>query len=218
MINDITFAFLRAVKENNNLEWMNKNRDLYYLVRDNFHAFSKNLIEETSKLDKRIWPLAIKDATFRFNKDIRFTKDKSPYKTNFGVIIREEGKHGNDAGYYVEVGSGGNFIGGGMYFPPKIIAERVRTHIAKNYSQRKKIITDPVFRKTFSHVLWEQYKRVPKWFDPEHKAKEFLKMKSWYLWHTVSEKKVLGPDFEKYCLSIFKIMKPFNDFLNKAHE
>ncbi|MEI6773811.1 MAG: DUF2461 family protein [bacterium] len=83
MITEITFAFLKAVKENNNLEWMNKNRDLYYLVRDNFHEFAKGLIEKTSKLDNRIGALAIKDATFRFNKDIRFTKDKSPYKTNF---------------------------------------------------------------------------------------------------------------------------------------
>jgi uncharacterized protein (TIGR02453 family) len=93
MITEVTFAFLKAIKENNNLERMNKNRDLYYLVRDNFHAFAKKLIEETSKLDSRIGSLAIKDATFRFNKDIRFTKDKSPYKTNFGVIICEEGKH-----------------------------------------------------------------------------------------------------------------------------
>ncbi len=216
MINDITFAFLKAVKENNNLERMNKNRDLYYLVRDNFHEFAKKLIEETRKLDKRIGPLAIKDATFRFNKDIRFTKDKSPYKTNFWVIIREEGKHGNDAGYYVDVGLEENFIGGGMYLPPRATAERVRIYIAKHYKQLEKIITTPAFKKTFGSVLWEQYKRVPKWFAPDHKAGEFLKMKSRYLGHEISNKKVLDPNFQDYCLSVFKIMKPFNDFLNKA--
>ena len=216
MITEITFAFLKAVKENNNLEWMNKNRDLYYLVRDNFHEFAKWLIEETSKLDKRIGTLAIKDATFRFNKDIRFTKDKSPYKTNFWVIIREEGKHGNDAGYYVDVGPGKSFIGGGMYLPPRATAERVRIYIAKHYKQLEKIINAPAFKKTFGSVLWEQYKKVPKWFDPNHKAGEFLKMKSRYLGHDIPNEKVLDKDFDKYCLSIFKIMKPLNDFLNTA--
>lgn len=216
MINDITFAFLKAVKENNNLDRMNKNRDLYYLVRDNFHQFAKQLIEETAKIDQRIWVLAIKDATFRFNKDIRFTKDKSPYKTNFWVIIRNEGKHGNDSGYYVDIGPGKSFIGGGMYLPPRAVAERVRVYIAKNYIQRKKIISDPSFKKTFGSVLWEQYKKIPKWFDSNHKAGEFLKMKSRYLGHNISDKQVLNPKFKEYCLSVFKTMKPFNDFLNKA--
>jgi len=216
MITEITFAFLKAVKENNNLEWMNKNRDLYYLVRDNFHEFAKGLIEKTSKLDNRIGALAIKDATFRFNKDIRFTKDKSPYKTNFWVIICEEGKHGNDAGYYVDIGPGKSFLGGWMYLPPRAVAERVRTYIAKNHTQRKKIITTPIFKKTFGSVLWEQYKKVPKEFDPNHKAGEFLKMKSRYLGHDIPDKQVLAPDFEEYCIKLFKIIKPFNDFLNRS--
>ncbi len=216
MITEVTFAFLKAVKENNNLERMNKNRDLYYLVRDNFWEFGKKLIEKTRELDTSIWMLDIKDATFRFNKDIRFTKDKSPYKTNFGLIIREEGKHGNGAGYYVDIGIEENFIGGGIYLPPRAVAERVRIYIAKHYTQRQKIITAPTFKKAFGEVLWEKYKRVPKWFDTNHKAGEFLKMKSRYLGHSISEKKVLDPNFSTYCLSLFKIMKPFNDFLNKA--
>lgn len=216
MITEVTFAFLKAVEENNNLEWMNKNRDLYYMVRDNFHEFVKKLIEETSKLDKRIGSLSIKDATFRFNKDIRFTKDKSPYKTNFWVIICEEGKHWNDAGYYVDIGPGKSFIGGWMYLPPRAVAERVRIYIAKHYKQLQKIINVPAFKKIFGSILWEQYKRIPKGFDPSHKAGELLKMKSRYLGHDISDKSVLNPDFEKYCLSVFKIMKPFNDFLNKA--
>lgn len=215
MITEVTFAFLKAVKENNNLEWMNKNRDLYYLVRDNFWEFCKELIEKTNKLDTSIWALAVKDATFRFNKDIRFTKDKSPYKTNFWVIIRKEGKHGNSAGYYVDIWPGQSFIWWGLYLPPRAIAERIRMYIAKNYTQFQKIISAPVFKKTFGVVLWEQYKRVPKWFDPNHKAGEFLKMKSRYIGHDISDKTVLQKDFIDYCLSVFKVLKPLNDFLNK---
>jgi len=83
MISKVTLAFLKAVKENNNLDWMNKNRDLYHMERDNFFDFVKKLIEATQKIDKNLGELSVKDCTFRFNKDIRFTKDKSPYKTNF---------------------------------------------------------------------------------------------------------------------------------------
>jgi len=195
---------------------MNKNRDLYYLVRDNFHAFAKKLIEETRKLDPTIWDLNIKDATFRFNKDIRFTKDKSPYKTNFWVIICDEGKHGNSAGYYVDIGPGKSFIGGGLYLPPRAIAENVRMYIAKHYQQFQNIINNPAFKKTFGSIQWEQYKKVPKWYDSNHKAGEFLKMKSRYIGHDISDKIVLKKDFMDYCLSVFKILKPLNDFLNKA--
>ncbi len=215
MISEITFAFLKAVKENNNLEWMNKNRDLYHMVRDNFHEFAKKLIEETGKVDKNIWELSVKDATFRFNKDIRFTKDKSPYKTNFWVIIREEGKHGNGAGYYVHIQPGECFIGWWMYMPTAPTLQRVRTYIAKNYKQLEKIISTPVFKKTFGSLMWDELQKVPRWFDKDHKAGKFLKMKSRYVGHNISDKIILEKDFVDYCILVFKIMKPLNDFLNK---
>lgn len=216
MITPITLAFLNAVKENNNVERMNNNRDLYHMERDNFLDFSKQLIEETSKIDKSIWDLPVKDATFRFNKDIRFTKDKSPYKTNFWIIIREEGKHGNGAGYYVHIQPEESFIGWGMYMPPTPTLQRVRTYIAKNYKKLEKIINTPEFKKTFGSLQWEELQKVPRWFAPDHKAGKFLKMKSFFIWHNVSDKKILQEGFIKYCLSVFKVLKPLNDFLNTA--
>lgn len=194
---------------------MHSNKELYLMVRDNFWEFGKKLIEKTRKLDRNIWPLEIKDATFRFNKDIRFTKDKSPYKTNFGLIIRDGGKHCDTAGYYVDVGPEKSFIWGGLYLPPRATAERVRNYIAKHYTQFQKIISNPNFKKTFWKTLWEQYVKVPKWFNPNHKAGERLKMKSRYVGHELKDKEVLSPDFEKKCLAIFKVMRPLNDFLNK---
>lgn len=193
---------------------MHSNKDLYLMVRDNFWEFGIKLIEATRKLDKSIWPLAIKDATFRFNKDIRFTKDKSPYKTNFWLIICDGGKHGNTAGYYVDVGPGKSFIWGGLYLPPRATADRVRKYIAKNYKQLEKIISTPTFKKTFGTLLGEKYVKVPKWFDPHHPAGERLKMKSRYIGHDLKDKEVLSPNFDTQCLTIFKIMKPLNDFLN----
>ena len=215
MITPVTFAFLKAVKENNNVQWMHSNRDLYLMVRDNFWEFGTKLIEETRKLDKSIWPLEIKDATFRFNKDIRFTKDKSPYKTNLGLIICDGGKHSNTAGYYVDIWPGQSFIWWGLYLPPRATADRVRNYIAKNYKQLEKIISDPIFKKTLGSLMGEKYVKVPKQFDLNHKAGERLKMKSRYIGHNLKDKEVLSPDFEKKCLSIFKVLKPLNDFLNE---
>ncbi len=215
MITNITLAFLKAIKENNNLEWMNKNRDLYKMERDNFFDFAKKLIEATQKIDKNIWALSVKDATFRFNKDIRFTKDKSPYKTNFGVIIREEGKRGIGAGYYVHIEPGECFIGWGLYMPPAPILQRVRTYIAKHHKQLKKIISAPAFKKAFGSLQWETLQKVPKGFNKDHKAGELLKMKSFFVGHDVNDKKVIQEDFIEYCISVFKVMKPLNDFLIK---
>ena len=194
---------------------MNKNRDLYHMERDNFHDFVKKLIEATQKIDKNIWTLSVKDCTFRFNKDIRFTKDKSPYKTNFGAIIREEGKHGVGAGYYVHIQPGECFIWGGMYMPPASVLQREREYISKNYKQLEKIINTPAFKKTFGSLQWESLQRIPKWFDKDHKAGEFLKMKSFFVGHSISDKDVLQEDFLSYCMLVFKVMKPLNDFLNK---
>ena len=216
MISQITLAFLKAIKENNNLDWMNKNRDLYHMERDNFLDFAKKLIEKAQILDKNIWELKVKDATFRFNKDIRFTKDKSPYKTNFWVIIREEGKHGTGAGYYVHIQPGESFIGGGLYMPPGPVLQRVRTYIAKNYKQLEKIISTPAFKKTFGAIQGDTLQKVPRWFDKEHKAGNLLRMKSFFVWHDITDKKVLEKDFIEYCIWIFKVMKPLNDFFNTA--
>jgi len=216
MITKITFAFLQTLKDkkNNNLEWMNKNRDLYHMERDNFHDFAKKLIEATQKIDKNLWELSVKDCTFRFNKDIRFTKDKSPYKTNFWVIIREEGKHGNGAGYYVHIEPGSCFIGWGMYMPPAPTLYKVRTHIAKQYAQLENIISTPAFKKIFGSLQGEKLVNIPRGFDKIHKAGELLKMKWFFVGHNISDKKALQKDFVQYCVSIFKLMKPLNDFLN----
>ena len=186
------------------------------MERDNFFDFAKKLIEATQKIDKNLGELSVKDCTFRFNKDIRFTKDKSPYKTNFWVIIREEGKHGSGAGYYVHIEPGECFIGGWMYMPPAPTLQRVRNHIAKNYKQLEKIISTPAFKKTFGTLQWDKLVNIPRGFDKNHKAGELLKMKWFFVGHKISDKKTLQEDFIKYCISVFKTMKPLNDFLNNG--
>ena len=100
--------------------------------------------------------------------------------------------------------------------PPTPTLQRVRNYIAKNYKKLEKIINTPEFKKTFGSLQWEELQKVPRWFAPDHKAGKFLKMKSFFIWHNVSDKKVLQDGFTEYCISIFKVLKPLNDFLNSA--
>lgn len=100
--------------------------------------------------------------------------------------------------------------------PPAPVLQRVRGYIAKNYKQVHKILSVPTFKKTFGSLQWDTLQKVPKGFDKNHKAGELLKMKSFFVGHKVNDKKVLQEDFMEYCISVFKIMKPLNDFFNKA--
>ena len=101
-----------------------------------------------------------------------------------------------------------------MYMPPAPTLQRVRTYIAKNYKQLQKIISTPAFKKTFGSLQGDELQKVPRGFDKNHKAAKFLKMKSFYIGHDLTDKKVLQEDFVEYCISIFKVLKPLNDFLN----
>jgi len=99
--------------------------------------------------------------------------------------------------------------------PPAPTLHRVRTHIAKRYKQLEKIISTPAFKKIFGSLQWDKLVNIPRWFDKNHKAGELLKMKSFFVGHNLTDKKVLQEDFIAYCISVFKVMKPLNDFLNK---
>ena len=100
--------------------------------------------------------------------------------------------------------------------PPPPILKRVREYIAKNHKQLERIIKKPEFKKIFGSIEWDKLKNIPRGFDKEHKAGDLLKMKSRYVGHKVSNKKTMQKDFIDYCVSVFKILKPLNDFLNKA--
>jgi len=103
-----------------------------------------------------------------------------------------------------------------MYMPPAPTLQRVRTYIAKHYKQLQKIISTPAFKKIFGSLQGDKLQKVPRGFDKDHKAAKFLKMKSFYIGHDLSDKQVLQENFIDYCISVFKVLKPLNDFLNEA--
>jgi len=218
MLHKSTIDFLKKLKKNNNREWFNKNKHLYENAKYDFEVFLLELIQKISEYDESISGLEPKDVMFRIYKDVRFSKDKSPYKTNFGASINPGGRKAHDsAGYYVHISPAECFLGSGLYYPaPERLAE-VRNKIALDYVAFKKIVTNKHFVNYFKQ-LWKDHslKKAPKGFDMDHPAMRYLKLKSFVAGYTVKEEKALSKGFADYAAKIFRTVKPLNDFLNKA--
>ena len=217
MLKKSTIAFLKKLKKNNNRDWFNKNKHLYEDAKYDFEIFVLDLIQKISDFDETISGLEPKNCTFRIYKDVRFSKDKSPYKTYMGASINIGGRKAPTAGYYVHVDPNEYFIAGGVYnpMPDKLLA--VRNAIYKDLKGFKKIIDNKEFKKYFKEI-WggDKLKTAPKGFDKEHPSIEYLKFKSYLVWHNTNETKVLSKNYTDFTSKVFKQMKPFIDFLNKA--
>jgi len=149
----ITLAFLESVKENNNTQWLHTYRDLYHQEKDRFADFIKKLLDQLKPLNQDFKDLEPKDCIFRFNRDIRFSHDKSPYKEHFGAVIAPGGKKSDLPCLYVHLEPGNkSMIAGGLYLPPTPVIHHVRKSISKHFKERNKIINNPEFKKTYGEV------------------------------------------------------------------
>jgi len=217
MIHKSTIDFLKKLKKNNNRDWFNKNKKLYEDARYDFEVFVFDLIQKIAEYDESISGLEPKDCMFRIYKDVRFSKDKLPYKTNFGASINKGGRKMPTAGYYVHIDPAEYFLGSGLYMPMPDKLLEVRTKIANDLKGFRKIIEQKDFKKYYGK-LWsgDSLKTAPKGFDKEHPAAEYLKLKSFIAGHNVKEEKVLSKNFDGYAAKVLIASKPLNDFLNKA--
>lgn len=217
MIEKSTLEFLSKLSKNNNKEWFDKNRSSYELAKVNFKEFVNELIISTAKFDSSIKHLEAKDCIFRINRDVRFSKNKAPYKNNFGVSISPGGKKSFSAGYYLQLQPGSSFIAGGMWMPPTPQINAIRQEIDYNTVEFKKIIGNKEFKKYFGQLSDEdKLKTVPKGYDKSHPEIELLKYKSYLTIHSVKDAEILSKNFLKHCNSIMKTMLPLNLFLRRA--
>jgi uncharacterized protein (TIGR02453 family) len=217
MLHKSTIEFLRKLKKNNNREWFNKNRKLYEDAKYDFEIFIFELIQKISEYDESVSGLEPKDCLFRIYKDVRFSKDKSPYKTNLGASINKGGRKAPTAGYYVHIDPSECFLASGLYMPMPDKLLEVRKGIADDYRKFRKIIEHKDFKKNFGK-LWtgDSLKTAPKGFEKDHPAAEYLKLKSFIADHTVKQEKALSKNYSEYAAKVFKTVKPLNDFLNGA--
>ena len=205
--------FLTTLKQNNNREWFLANKQTYEEAKNSFSDFVEILIMKIKEFDSSIDVFSPKECVFRIYKDVRFSKDKTPYKTNMGAYISKGGRKSKYAGYYFHIEPDASFAGGGIYRPQPDILKSVRTEIADNANELKFIIENPVFKKTFPELSGDKVKTVPRGFDKNHPDINLLRFKSYTVIKSITDKELTAPDFLEIVLQIFKTQMPFNNWL-----
>jgi uncharacterized protein (TIGR02453 family) len=208
-----TLDFLKNLAKNNNREWFNENKNLYVDAHEGVISFVENLIEEIGKFDAEIGKLDAKKSLFRIYRDTRFSKNKSPYKTNFGAGLGM-GKGNKISGYYLHFEPNKSFLAGGVYQPdPKILRE-IRKEISMNAEEFLKIVNDQNFKKLFKTLDQdEKLHKVPQGFEKDDKMADFLKLKNFIIVYDLKDDAFFDENAVKNFGKIYKAMKPLNDFL-----
>ena len=211
-----TLDFLTSIKYNNNRDWFIGNRPMYLDAKDNFESFVQEIINNLIVIEPIMKGLEAKSCVFRINRDIRFSNDKSPYKSHFGAFIVQGGKKNFDkfAGYYFHIEPGKSMMAGGAYTPPGPWLSAIREKISDNADEFIKIIHTKDFIKYFGSIDGEKLKTVPKGYSKDHPNIELLKYKSYLVVNEAADKLVLGNNFMDHVINVFKAMKPLNEYLN----
>jgi len=221
MLQPSTLKFLKDLKKNNNKAWFDSHRKEYENAKLDFSAFIQLIIDCHAKKDPTIATLKAKDCMFRINRDIRFSKDKSPYKTNLGASINRGGKKSIYGGYYFHCEPGESFVGGGIWMPMPPELKKVRQEVDYCFDEFKKIIGS----KKFKTVYGDLYKgedsslsKVPQGFDKESPAADYLKLKSFIAMKNFTEKDVLSKTLLNQTLEAFETLHPLLQFINRSFE
>ena len=219
MISKNTFNFLKSLAENNNRDWFEKHKPEFIEIQTNFKAFLNDLLLQMIKFDGSLENVDISKAVFRIYRDVRFSKDKSPYKTNMGAWINKGGKNSFYAGYYLHVQPGGNsFAAAGCYMPEPSVLQNLRQEVDYNASAFKKIINAKKFKETFGELSDFKLKTIPKGYDASNPMIEYLKQKSFIVSKNFKDTEVVKPDFIKTLAETYKSGFPLVQFLNNAME
>jgi len=210
--------FLTELKENNNKDWFNENRKAYDASKEQMLFFTEIMIQELRKMDQDIPALSAKDCLFRIFRDVRFSNDKSPYKTNMGSFIAPGGRKSDLAGYYVHFEPGASFIGGGVWCPAPDVLRAIRMEIYEHPDGFKEVLHDDDFKEYFTEIMGEKLKTAPKGFDKEFEDIDLLRYKSYAFGYSLTDEQVLSADLVELAVSVFRQLSHMNRFLNDAIE
>src|SRR6478672_5069902 len=207
MIEPQTLKFLSQLKKNNNKPWFDAHRAQYEAARIDFTNFIQLVIDALQKTDTTITGITAKDSQFRINRDVRFSKDKRPYKENFGAFIARGGKKSIYAGYYFHLAPGNSFAGGGLWQPEPANLKKVRQEIDYNWEEFKSIVKNKTFKKTFGDLYKGEdmsLKRMPKGYEEDHPAIDYLKLQSLIAETTFTDDELTKGTLHKKTLSAFQ--------------
>jgi uncharacterized protein (TIGR02453 family) len=217
MIDKSTLDFLSKLKKNNSREWFEKNRSKYEIARENMEVFITALLNKMVKFEPGLGEMEARKCMFRINRDIRFSHDKSPYKSNFGASMNPGGKKSGGPGYYLHLEPGRSFLAGGIYMPEAPVLAAIRQEIDYDLKGFNAILSKPNFKKAFGGISEEgSLVRPPKGYDESNPALAHLKNKHFIVLRNLTDKEVLSSSFLKTAATTFQTMAPFIAFLKKA--
>ena len=208
--------FLAELEKNNNREWFDVNRARYKALNEPFQIFVGELIHQISLFDPQLKFLTPKDCTYRINRDIRFSNDKTPYKTYLSAAFGHLGKNGSTPAYYFELKSNGQImIGGGWYMLDSAQLYKLRQTISEDAKPFLKILKNPDFKATFGEMSGEKLKTTPKGFNPEDPQIELLRYKNYLAGRSLNVSDLSDEQIADKIIQTFKTLYPFVDYLRK---
>ncbi|MBL7764990.1 MAG: DUF2461 domain-containing protein [Chitinophagaceae bacterium] len=217
MLQKSTIEFLKKLKKNNNKVWFDDHREEYLKAKTDFETLVEFSIDQLAKLDPAYGLLRVRDCVFRINRDVRFSKDKSPYKTNFGAGFTIGGKKSPYAGFYIHLEPGNSFIGGGSWMPGPPVLSAIRQEIDYHAEEFKKLVEGKKFKQHFGSLSAEdRLKNPPKGYAADHIAVEYLKNKSFVAGKKISDEIFLEKAAKKEIMTCFETIAPLISFLNRA--
>lgn len=209
--------FLAALKRNNNREWFEKNKATYLAAKTSFGDFLERLHGELVTFDSGLVGLNPRKLAFRIYRDVRFSKDKRPYKVHLGAGFSPGGKMEQEPGFYIHLEPGNSFLAAGYYMPDSGNLAKIRQEIDYNAARLKKILHERNFKNFFSGFDdLDRVKTAPKGYSKDHPHIDWLKNKSFVVSHSLADAELQKPGFHKKVAKACKAAKPLNDFLNDA--
>lgn len=226
----LILGFLKKIAANNNRPWFAEHKNEYELVRADFEAGIRQAIVALSTIDEEVAHLEVKDCTYRFYRDTRFSADKSPYKRHMGAFINSHGKKSLRGGYYLHLEPGNCVIAIGSYWLPTNILTSCRNEIMANIGTWRKTVESKQFLDMFgkpNQGIWDDkaseqgfglsgLKTIPKGFPKDYEYKEYLRMKDYCCWVKIDDSFFASPDWTNRMLDIAKVGKPMMDFVNSV--
>lgn len=219
MLSSTTLEFLQDLKANNNREWFEANKKRYQKVKEEYLGLADSILREMKKYDASLEMLTAKDCIFRINRDIRFSTNKSPYKTSLGIGLHPGGKKSMLAAYYLHIELGQCFVGGGLWMPEAPSLSKVRKEIHYFYPDLKNIIENKDFSKAFGDLDIEagaKLSRPPKGYAADDPAIEYLKLKSFTATSKISDILITSEKLIPTVVKYFQEIKPLLHFINRG--
>jgi uncharacterized protein (TIGR02453 family) len=216
MITQSTFDFLSEIKQNNTREWYHANKDRYKEAFGNFEDLVAMLLHTIAGFDDSVLSTEPKNCLFRIYRDIRFSKDKTPYKTWFGAALKQGGRKQISSGYYIHVSPQQVYLAGGIWHPDKDTLDMLRDHIVAWPKKFEKIVLDKSFLKTFVGLSGNQLKTAPRGFPKDHPQIQWLRHKDHIVSVQIEPEEILSEKFIKKAGNIYERMLPLNHFITEA--